>query len=258
MSQSTLLEAVRDAARVAGSVALSHFRASLSVERKADGSEVTIADRESERAVRDWIARRFPDDAILGEELGSQGEPGHRRWLVDPIDGTRTYVRGVPMWGSMVAVEEGGTVLAGAICCPATDDEVAAALGEGCWHNGARTRVSHVADLADATILATDERFRHHAWREGPWRRLAGDVATARTWGDCYGYVLLATGRAEVMADDRLSPWDVAAVVPIMHEAGGVLTDWRGQPGMGTDAVATNAALADIVRARLGIPERNG
>ncbi len=258
MSQTMLLEAVRDAARVAGNVALSHFRGSLSIERKADGSEVTIADRESERVVRDWIAHRFPGDAILGEELGSQGEPGRRRWLVDPIDGTRTYVRGVPLWGSMVAVEEGGTVLAGAICCPATGDLVAAALGEGCWHNDARTHVSLVSDLGDSTILATDERFRHNPWREGRWRHLAGGVATARTWGDCYGYVLLATGRAEVMADDRLSPWDIAAVVPIIHEAGGVLTDWRGQPGMGTDAVATNAALADIVRTRLGIPEKNG
>ncbi len=255
MSPSLLLEAVRDAARVAGSIALGHFRGPLAVERKPDGSEVTIADRDAERATRDWILRRFPGDAVLGEELGSRGEPGGRRWLIDPIDGTRTFVRGVPLWGSMVAVEEGGVVLAGAIFCPATGDMVAAALGEGCWHNDSPSRVSPVTDLTDATILATDHRFRHHPWREDRWRRLASEVTTARTWGDCYGYVLLATGRAEVMVDDQLSPWDVAAVIPIVHEAGGVLTDWRGQPGMGTDAVATNAALADIVRARLGVPE---
>lgn len=254
-SPATLLQAVQDAARTAGESALRHFRRGLAVEWKADGSEVTAADRIAEEAARGWIARRFPRDTIVGEEFGGTdlGQDG-RAWYIDPIDGTRSFVRGIPLWGSMVAVAEGGSVLAGAIHCPATGDLVAAAVGEGCWHNGARCAVSAVDELAQATVLATDQRFRAHPERQPRWEALARAAATSRTWGDCYGYVLIATGRAEVMADDRLSPWDAAPLVPIIAEAGGVLTDWRGRHGgIPADAVATNTALADAVRRSLGI-----
>lgn len=255
MTQSTILEAVHEAARICGESALAHFRTAVAVEWKPDGSEVTRADREAETAARDWIERRFPGDAIVGEEFGSSGGEGRRRWFIDPIDGTRSFVRGVPLWGSMVAVEEGGVVLAGAINCAATGDFVVAARGEGCWHNGVRASVSTVASLGLATVLGTDQRFRSNPARLPRWIDLCRQVAIARSWGDCYGYVLVATGRAELMVDDRLSPWDVAALVPIIEEAGGVLTDWNGQPGMGDNAVASNAALADQLRHLLGVPE---
>jgi histidinol-phosphatase len=255
MNQSLLLEAVHEAARICGDIALGHFRTGVAVEIKSDGSEVTLADRESETAVRRWIEKRFPDDAIVGEEYGTQSSSGARRWFIDPIDGTRSFVRGVPLWGSMIAVEEGGIVLAGAINCAASADFVVAAQGEGCWHNGVRTTVSSVGSIADATVLGTDQRFPRNPGRLPRWTDLCTRVAIARTWGDCYGYVMVATGRAELMVDDRLSPWDVAALVPIIEEAGGVLTDWRGKRGMGSDAVATNAALAGVLRERLGVPE---
>jgi histidinol-phosphatase len=255
MTQSLLLDAVHEAARICGEVALAHFRTGVAVEIKSDGSEVTRADRESETAVREWIEKRFPDDEIVGEEFGAHRSLGARRWFIDPIDGTRSFVRGVPLWGSMVAVEEDGVVLAGAINCAASADFVVAARGEGCWHNGARATVSSIGSIADATVLGTDQRFRYNPHRLPRWTELCREVAIARTWGDCYGYVMVATGRAELMVDDRLSPWDVAALVPIIEEAGGVLTDWRGQSGMGSDAVATNAALAYALRARLGVPE---
>lgn len=255
MKHSDVLQAVHEVATVCGAVALSHFRTSLTVEWKADGSEVTKADRAAETAAREWIQRRFPGDVIVGEEFGIEGQPGRRRWLIDPIDGTRSYVRGVPLWGSMIAVEENGTVLAGAINCAAVGDFVVAAVGEGCWHNGTRTSVSDVASIAEATVLGTDQRFRRNPERGARWAALLQRVSVARTWGDCYGYVLVATGRAELMVDDRLSPWDVAALVPIIEEAGGCITDWRGQRGMGVDAVATNARLAEGFRALLGVPE---
>lgn len=258
MNPSILLEAVRDVARLMGEHAMQFFRTGLAIQSKADGSEVTIADRETESLAREWIARRFPDDAILGEEFGDRAGSGARRWLIDPIDGTRSFVRGVPLWGAMIAVEEDGEVLAGAISCPATGDLVAAARGEGCWHNDVRTRVSRVSDLSGALILATDATFQTHPERVARWDETAAAVAGARTWGDCYGYVLLATGRAEMMVDDRLSPWDVMPLVPIIGEAGGVLTDWRGHPGPGSDAVATNFSLARILRARLGVPVNSG
>lgn len=255
MTPSSLLDAVEQVARICGDVAYRYFRTSLPVELKADGSEVTRADREAEGAARDWIRRHFPDDAIVGEELGTEGVPGQRRWLIDPIDGTRTYVRGVPLWGTLVAVEHDGTMLAGAINCPATGDLLVAALGEGCWHNGSRASVSTVDELSRATILATDQRFASKPSRATRWAALSDRVAVTRSWGDCYGYVLVATGRAELMVDNRMHPWDVAALIPVIEEAGGTLTDWRGRRGIGPDSVATNAALAAEFRTLLGVPE---
>ncbi|MGQ0647418.1 MAG: inositol monophosphatase family protein [Gemmatimonadaceae bacterium] len=247
-SNSQLLAGVTEAARAAGRVALSYYRQNVRVETKRDGSPVTVADREAERAARDWIARHFPGDQLLGEELGYT--PGaNRRWFIDPIDGTRTFVRGVPLWGSMIAVAEGDPVLAGAIYCPAVDELVAAALGEGAFLNGAPCRVSDVDRLEDATILTTDERFRYNPHRIGRWMPLTQLAAVSRSWGDCYGYVLIATGRAEVMVDDRLSPWDAAALIPIITEAGGVYSDWRGGVSVdGGDAIATNARLSPLIR----------
>lgn len=254
MTLPSLLDAVREVARISGDVANRHFRSTLRVELKRDGSEVTQADREAEAAARGWIEKHFPGDGIVGEEFGVAGGSGPRRWFVDPIDGTRSFIRGVPLWGSLVAVEEGGTILAGAINCPATGDFVVACRGEGCWHNGTRSAVSNTASISDAIILATDQRFRSHPDRAARWATLADRASISRTWGDCYGYVLVATGRADLMVDDRMSPWDVAALIPIIEEAGGVFTDWRGHGGIGTDAVASNALLAEEFRKLLGVP----
>ena len=249
-----LMQAAAEVARVAGAVALGHYRsAGLRVEAKGDGSPVTVADRGAETAAREWIERRFPRDGILGEEFGLTRGEARRRWVLDPIDGTKTFVRGVPLWGTLVAVVEGEQVLAGAAFFPAVDELLAAAPGQGCWWNGTRCRVSDVAALADATVLITDERFPENPERRAPWRDLAARAAVSRTWGDCYGYLLVATGRAEAMADDVMNPWDAAAVQPIIEEAGGVFTDWRGRPtAFGGSAIATNAALAAEIRAAVG------
>lgn len=254
MSDSTnlLLDAARELARVTGATALRHWRSALEVETKADGSPVTRADREAEQAARAWLAERFPADGVLGEEFGETRPDAARRWFLDPVDGTKSFVRGVPLWGSMVGVMERGAVVAGAIAFPALGEEIAAASGAGCWWNGGRCRVSAGADLARATVLATDERFGCDARKKAAWEALAGRAAVARSWGDCYGYLLVATGRAELMTDGVLHPWDAVPLVPIVSEAGGVLTDWSGGPaGFGTGAIATNAALADAARAVL-------
>lgn len=244
-----LLEAVDEVARLAGAKAQAHFRTALAVDTKADGSPVTRADREAERAAREWLAARFPGDGILGEEFGETNPGAARRWFLDPVDGTKSFVRGVPLWGSMAGVMEGDTVLAGAIAFPALGESIAAARGEGCWWNGARCRVSGVDDLARATVLATDERFGCDARKKAAWDALAGRASVARSWGDCYGYLLVATGRAELMTDGVLHPWDAVPLVPILEEAGGVLTDWTGgRPGFGVGAIATNEALARATR----------
>ncbi len=254
MSETTqLLHAVTEVARLAGATALAFYRSGVDVEHKADGSPVTVADRSAEAAAREWIMRRFPGDGILGEESGEHHPGAARRWIIDPVDGTKAFIRGVPLWGTLVAVARGEEVLAGAVFIPALDELLSAAVGEGCWFNGARARVSTTADLTRASVLTTDERFASLPARQDGWRALAGRAQLSRTWGDCYGYVLVATGRAEVMVDAVMNPWDAAAVAPAITEAGGVFTDWSGRAtAFGGSGIATNAALAAEARAVLG------
>jgi histidinol phosphatase-like enzyme (inositol monophosphatase family) len=242
---SSFLQAAAELATQSGAAALRHYRSGLAVERKSDGSPVTLADREAEQLARDWLARHFPNDAILGEEFGKSGGTSGRTWLLDPVDGTRTFVRGVPLWGSLVAVVEGDVVLAGAATFPALNEQLVAAPGEGCWHNEVRCRVSEVARLAEATVLTSDEHgFALPSLREG-WDRLSRTAREVRTWGDCYGYLLVATGRAEVMVDARLNPWDIACFLPIVAEAGGVINDFQGLTAWNqSSAIATNFTLA--------------
>jgi histidinol-phosphatase len=251
-----LLEAVQEASRIAGKVAVRHYRTALEVDSKADGSPVTIADRQAESAVREWITRWFPDDGIEGEELGIVRPEAKRRWVVDPIDGTKTFVRGVPLWGTLIAVVEREQVLAGAAFFPVVNEIVAAAPGEGAWWNGSRCAVSSVDRLDRALVLTTDTRFRGDDAKRAEWHRLSERAGITRSWGDCYGYLLVATGRAEVMVDPVMAPWDSAALQPIIEEAGGVFTDWSGKrTALGGSAIATNAALADETRASIRGPD---
>lgn len=244
-----LIEAAEELARHIGGVALQHYRRVLAVETKLDGSPVTIADREAETAARAWLAARFPNDGILGEEFGEKPGTSGRTWVIDPIDGTKSFVRGVPLWGSLVALVRGKDVLVGAAYFPAVEELVVAAPGSGCWWNGVRAHVSETSTLAGATVLITDDRtFSRQALHDG-WHTLAAESQIARGWGDCYGYLLVATGRAEAMVDPIVNPWDAACFQPIIEEAGGVFTDLAGVPtAFNGTALATNAALADTVR----------
>jgi histidinol-phosphatase len=246
------MEAAEAVARVAGEVALRHYHRGVTVETKGDGTPVSVADRQAEEAARAWLEKHCPADGILGEELGMTRPEARRRWILDPIDGTKTFVRRVPLWGTLVALAEGETVLAGAAFFPAVDELVVAAQGAGCLWNGKPARVSSVSRLSEAVLLTTDTRMG----TPEQCRVLDGLCARAgfaRTWGDCYGYLLVATGRAEAMADMIMAPWDAAALQPIIEEAGGAFTDWTGRrTAFGGNAVASNAALAAEVRAALG------
>ncbi|MDB4884776.1 MAG: hisN [Gemmatimonadetes bacterium] len=247
-----VLAAAIDLARLTGDIALAHYRSNLVVETKADGSPVTAADRAAETAAREWVRRLFPADGILGEEFGEERPGSARRWVIDPIDGTKSFVRGVPLWGSLVALCEGEEVLAGAAYFPAVAELVAASPGGGCWWNGSRCHVSPVHRVDDALVLTTDERFLDIPGRRVGWDQVSRAARVSRTWGDCYGYLLVATGRAEGMFDPILSPWDSAALQPIIAESGGVFTDWDGRStAFGGSAVATNAALAVPLRSLL-------
>ena len=248
-----LLQAVGDLVRLGGDHALKQFRKELVVEWKKDGSPVTQVDRATETMMRAWITERFPKDGIFGEEFPEHNPAAPRRWIIDPIDGTFSYMRGVPLWGTLVAVLRGEQVIAGAIHCPAAGDLVCAAVGQGCWSDGARCRVSNVAQLSSATVLATDMRYTSSREKLEKFHALVAAAGHARGWSDCYGYVLVATGRAEVMVDPVMAPWDAAALVPVIEEAGGVFTDWSNRAtAFGGSAIATNAALAHQARVVLG------
>jgi histidinol-phosphatase len=247
----TLLAVAQDAAYVGGRRTLAYFGTGTSaVETKADQTPVTLADREAERLIRNRIGRVFPDHAVLGEEDGETAGAAPVRWIVDPIDGTRSFVRGVPLYGTLIGVEVGGEPVVGVVYLPALDEMVAAARGLGCTRNGRACRVSVEARLDQALAVVTEERTARA--RSGAWDRLVAGTAMQRTWADCYGYVLVATGRAEVALDPVMNVWDCAALLPIVEEAGGRFTDWSGRRTIdGGDAVATNGLLHAEVLALL-------
>ncbi len=247
-SLATQLEFAVETAWRAGRATLAHFQTGVATETKPDQSPVTIADRAAEALCRELIGARYPRDGILGEELGETRPGGRRRWIVDPIDGTRSFVHGVPLYSVLLALEEEGEPVLGVIHLPALNETVWAARGEGCWWNGRRALVSQVDRLEDACVCCSGDLVEDEQKTTG-WRVLAARAGTARTWGDAYGYTLVATGRAEAMVDPVVHPWDTAPLRPIIEEAGGVFTDWTGAAThLGGDSIATNAALARPVR----------
>ena len=249
---SDLLEFAVDLAEKAGEITLNYFQGRFSVETKADASPVTVADREAEAYIRQAIESRFPNDGIVGEEFGEARPEARQRWIIDPIDGTYSFVRGVPLYGVLIGMEQEDEPLVGVIHLPALGETVAAARGEGCHWRGQRARVSNVSQLDASLCLATELRPEEDPARSAALGRLATAVAAARTWGDCYGYALVATGRADVMVDSRMHVWDCAALLPVIEEAGGRFTDWRGERTIrGGDAVASNGTLHDQVLALL-------
>src|SRR6266550_1993553 len=243
-----LLDFAVNVARGAGEITLKYFRRAPETFTKSDGSFVTIADREAETYVRRRIAERFPDDAVLGEEEGESNGRSNRRWIVDPIDGTFSFVHGVPFYGVLIGLEVDGEVCVGVINMPALDEIAYAAKDLGCFLNDRLVRVSSTGTLEQALLLSTDFVACDECGFGASVNALQRRVKANRTWGDCYGYVLVATGRAEVMLDPVMNLWDCAALLPIIEEAGGTFTDWRGRRSIqGGNAIATNGILFDEV-----------
>lgn len=247
-----LLEFATQAAWEAGRITLAHFQTGVDVETKADASPVTVADKMAEQKLRELIHDRYPDDGVLGEEHGEEEGSSGRRWIIDPIDGTKAFVAGVPLYGTMVGVEIGGDPSVGVVNLAALNEIVAAAKGLGCWWNGRRAQVSEVDRVEDALIITTEHNsFAKH--KPGVAEALIDKAKLVRGWGDCYGYVMVATGRAEVALDPIMSVWDCAALPPILEEAGGTFTTWSGEETIwGEEAVATNGVLFEDVMELLG------
>jgi histidinol phosphatase-like enzyme (inositol monophosphatase family) len=262
------LAAARRAAVAAGRETLRWFRhGDLAVTLKADRSPVTQADLAAEAVLRRELLGAFPDDGFLGEETGAtRGRSGYE-WVCDPIDGTKSFIHGVPLYATLVgcrrigdAPEAAGSPIVGVIAIPAADESVFAAVGSGAWHqrgDGAPTpaRVSPAAALSDGLFVTSDATSFDARGRRDARDALEATCRLSRTWGDGYGYLLVATGRAEAMIDPLLNPWDAAAVMPVIVEAGGRFSDWRGLPRIDSgDGIATNglvhAEVLEILRER--------
>src|SRR5216684_308890 len=248
----TLLDFAVALARHAGEITNRYFKGSFVAERKADNSFVTVADREAEKYLRAQIERAFPEDAILGEEEGEKLGRSNRRWILDPIDGTYSFVRGGPRYGVVIGVEIDSEAVLGVVNLPALAEVICAARGLGCFWNDAPARVSATESLSDALLLATDfsscERYGFGRAAE----ILQQQVNARRTWGDVYGHVLVATGRADIMLDPIMNVWDCAPLLPIVEEAGGTFTDWQGQRTIdGGNAISTNGILFEEVMAEI-------
>lgn len=242
-------------AREAGEITLRYFQKEFETRLKGKDNFVTQADLEAEQFLRAEIHAAFPDDAVVGEEGGETAGASGRRWIIDPIDGTYSFVHGVPFYGVLLGLEIGGEPTAGVINIPALGELVYAAKGLGCFHNGRPARVSQTASLGDALLLATDFGACERYGLGRACDALARRASARRTWGDCYGYVLVATGRADVMMDPVMNLWDCAALLPVVEEAGGSFTDWRGQRTINSgNALATNGLLFGEV---MGIIEEN-
>ncbi len=250
----TFLEFALDAVWQAGRITLSYFQTGVTAERKADNTPVTIADRQAEQKLRELIGNYWPTHGILGEEYGrSPAQDSPYTWILDPIDGTKSFVSGVPLYANLLAHTDGEQALVGVAHFPALDETVHAVRGGGCYWNGRRAHVSQVNNMQDAVLLASGINFSPYPAKLPGWQRLIDATYIQRTWGDAYGYALVATGRAEIMADPIVALWDCAPMQVIMEEAGGSFTDWQGNATIhSSEGLATNGVLLEQVLSIIG------
>lgn len=240
-------------ADLADGISMSRYRRSdLVVTTKPDMTPVSDADQAVERALREHLQEHRPDDALVGEEYGGSMGAG-RAWIIDPIDGTKNYVRGVPVWSTLIALAVDGVAEVGVVSAPALGRRWWAARGQGSWRSEfnsepIRNQVSAVTDLADASLSYSD----HEGWARDSWLDLVDAVWRGRAYGDFWSHVMVAEGCVDIAPEPELNLWDMAALVPVVEEAGGRMTDWSGGPALqGSSALTSNGLLHDEVLRRL-------
>lgn len=240
----SLLDLAVELATGAGALTRKWFdRGTVSFDTKDDGSPVTEADKAAERYLRDQISQAFPTDAIIGEEEDDRNGTSGRTWIIDPIDGTKSFTHGVPLYGTLLSVTDENGPAVGVVVLPALDEVISAGRGLGCFHNGRETSVNDNADVASSYVMTSGLEY----WPDGPERHNLVDAEfTVRTWGDAYAYALLATGRCEAVIDPFVKLWDIAPMQVIIPEAGGVVTDQFAKPwAPGSHFVASNGQFHD-------------
>ncbi|MCF8468788.1 MAG: histidinol-phosphatase [Sneathiella sp.] len=234
----------------------SYFRKPLEIITKMDKSPVTIADRECEKRMRDLIARKYPDHGILGEEHGSDGEMRDEIWVIDPIDGTKSFISGLPLYGTLIAYLNKQKVRIGAISMPALKEFWIAIEGEGCFLNGEKCSVSDCRDLNDAVLMTTSVEYFSEQ-DTARFSALRDKTRVRRYGGDCYIYAMVASGWADIAAETGLQNYDYMALIPIIEEAGGVITDWSGRrPGLNSGGTILAAATPELHQQALEILSR--
>lgn len=248
------LDLARKIAVSAGNTTLKFFRTpDLGVEIKSDGSPLTLADQQCEIALREAITREFPHDGIVGEEYGTSTGSSGWDWILDPIDGTKAFVAGVPLYGTMVAVARDHRADVGVLFFPGLQQGIFAGRGGGAWYfdqqtEARRAQVSKRTKLSQSIFVTSAVETFNKRNAKGVYEKMAESVFFARTWGDAYGYMNVALGQVDVQIDPILKIWDAAAVQPIIEEAGGRFSDWNGQPKIDSgDSLATNGLLHDEV-----------
>jgi len=249
------LEVAIAAAQAAGEIALRYFRTRLTVDYKSDRSPVTQADRECEQRIIEVLRQSFPDYGIVGEEFGERGGGARPRWIIDPIDGTKNFIRGVPYFAALIGLEEDGEITTGVIYAPAVDELLYAQKGTGAFDRNGRLRVSSVGALRDGTVVFGGLDIFRKAGRWDGFERLVSASGRQRGFGDYFGHTFVARGQAEAMVELDLKPWDLAAVKIIIEEAGGRFTDFTGAATIyGGDAIASNGLVHDEILKLLRSP----
>jgi histidinol phosphatase-like enzyme (inositol monophosphatase family) len=239
-----------EAAFCAGRSTLAHFQTGVAVESKSDETPVTVADRQAEQLIRQRIAEVYPGEFILGEEQGGDDVPD--RWIIDPIDGTKSFICGVPLYSTLLSFERDGQPEVAVCYFPVLDEIYCAERGQGAFVNGRIARVSSRTTIEGSVLCCGGHRHMAETGRIGPFLKLAERALATRTWSDAYGHALVASGRVEAMIDPIVSRWDVSAMNLIVTEAGGKSTRIDGEPGLipvGNDyqALSTNGHLHDLL-----------
>jgi histidinol-phosphatase len=239
-------EAAIEAAEQAGQLALQYFDHDLAVEWKQDQSPVTLADREAEAFLRTRLLERFPVDGFLGEESGDTPGTSGFRWIIDPIDGTRSFIRGIPLWATLVGLEYRGELIAGVCRLPAMRQTFRALRGDGAYRDERRLRVSTVDSLARSHVYYSSIAWFKRAGIDRQFLALVDATERQRGFGDFYGFVMVAQGSGEAMVEYGVHPWDLGALMPIVEEAGGRMTTWDGNRDWHRpDVLASNGRLHD-------------
>jgi histidinol-phosphatase len=245
----TRYELAVEAARKAGDLARAYYETTFDIENKADDTPVTVADRQAEQLIRAHVTQHFPDDGFLGEEFGDQPGASGFRWVIDPIDGTRSFIRHIPIWGTLVGLEYGGEPIAGVAYAPVLGQVYRALRGDGAFVNDRRIHVAKTDKLGDALMCYSSLNWFTKVGRESAFLELVRRTHRQRGFGDFYGFCLVAEGACDFMIDHGVHEWDVSALKAIVEEAGGSFTDWAGTPTTKTpDVLASNGRLhADVL-----------
>lgn len=234
-----------ETAYLAGRLTLGYFQTGVQPDFKKDNSPVTIADKKAEELIRSRIEKKYPDHSVVGEEFGEKSNKNSDfTWYIDPIDGTKSFIRGVPLYAVLIGLEIEGEVKTGAVYFPALNEMLAAYSGGGCWWNGRRAQVSEISSLDKAVVSFTDPAAFEEYGKLKAWQNISRKCYYRAGWGDAYGHCLAATGRIELMLDPIMNDWDCGPFPPVLQEAGGYFGDWQGSQTIhGKEALSTSLLL---------------